>query len=157
MAQKVSAGLLMYKHPQALQVCLGHPGGPYFRKKDQHAWTIPKGLVEAEEPLLQAAIREFQEETNIIPTPPFLPLEMVKYSKGKLLHAWAFEGQWKIEDGFKSNTFTIEWPPKTGKRQSFPELDALHWFSLSEAEEKIHPVQWTLVKQLIGWVSNLTP
>lgn len=150
MPQKISAGLLMYRYSHTLQVCLGHPGGPYFKKKDQYAWTIPKGIVETNEPLLHAALREFHEETSIIPIPPFLPLGSVKYSKGKILHAWAFKGSWEVEDGFESNTFTLEWPPKTGNMQEFPELNELKWFTLPEAEEKIHPVQWGLIQELLN-------
>ena len=140
----------MYRQTaQGLEVFLAHPGGPYFRKRDEGHWTIPKGLIEGEEDSLAAAQREFEEETGLRPQPPFLPLPQVRYrSTGKYLHAWAFEGEWDPAEGIHSNTFEIEWPPKSGKKQPFPEIDRANWFGLEAAERKIHPAQWPLVQAL---------
>lgn len=150
---KISAGLLMYRRSaspnNSVDLFLAHPGGPYYRKRDEGHWTIPKGLIEPEEDYLTAAIREFEEETGIKPFGPFLSLPMVRYrSTGKYLHAWAFEGDWHPSQGIVSNTFEVEWPPKSGKLESFPEIDRAEWFSIEEAEAKLHPVQWPLVEAL---------
>lgn len=106
----------------ALQVLLAHPGGPYFAKKDDGAWTIPKGEPDGDEDLLLAAQREFKEETGITAFGPFIPLRPIKQKGGKVVHAWAFAGDCDPE-AITSNTFTLEWPPKSGKQREFPEID----------------------------------
>lgn len=140
MAQ-ISAGLLMYRKPQAPEFFLVHPGGPYFKNKDLGSWSIPKGLVQSEEPLLEAACREFFEETGIMACEPFYQLGSIKQKSGKVVYAWAFLGTWQASDGFISNTFSIEWPPRSGKMQSFPEADQACWLTLEEARVKILAAQ----------------
>lgn len=130
-----------------LQVFLAHPGGPYYAKKDDGFWGIPKGEVELEEHFLDAAIREFQEETGLCPTGPYLPLGSVKLKSGKTVYAWAFTGDW---DGrpLASNHFEMEWPPKSGQLQSFPEVDKADFFSIPAARRKIHPAQQAFLDRL---------
>jgi len=149
---KTSAGLLMYKisGEQELLCFLGHPGGPYFKNKQKASWGIPKGLVEGEEELQSAAIREFEEETGIpVPTEAeFIFLDSIRYKNGKRLHAWAFEGSWDEKQGIQSNEFEIEWPPKTGQLQLFPEIDQGRWMGLDDLQTYIHPAQWPLIYRL---------
>src|SRR6185436_13629282 len=115
-----SAGLLMYRVKDGrLDVLLGHPGGPFWKGKDKGAWSIPKGEVESTEGLFETAIREFAEETGFNPTEPFIQLGEVKQKSGKTVHAWAFKGDCEPAQ-LRSNTFSIEWPPKSGKIQEFP-------------------------------------
>ncbi len=128
---------------------LVHPGGPYFRHKDAGSWSIPKGLIDVEEQLLNAAIREFQEETGILPRPPFHELGSVKQKGGKRVHAWAFQGEWDPSQGLQSNTFELEWPPRSGKRQEFPEIDRAGWFRPEQAEVKILEAQIPLLQRAL--------
>lgn len=145
---KVSAGLLLYRRGEgAWQVLLVHPGGPFFAKKDVGAWTIPKGEPLPEEELLAAARREFQEETGFSPDGPFLPLSPIKQKGGKLVHAWAAEGDFDVAE-LHSNSFSIEWPPRTGRQQNFPEIDRAEFFTLAEASEKINPGQVALLREI---------
>lgn len=145
---KISAGLLMYRVCQGrLQVFLGHPGGPYFKKKDKGAWTIPKGEIEPDEEILVAACREFQEETGIAATEPFIELTPIKQKGGKVIHAWAFAGDCDPTK-IVSNTFLMEWPPRSGKKVEFPEIDRAKFFDLTQAKEKINPAQIALIDQL---------
>lgn len=145
---KVSAGLLLYRRGEgAWQVLLVHPGGPFFAKKDVGAWTIPKGEPLPEEELLAAARREFQEETGFSPNGPFLPLSPIKQKGGKLVHAWAVEGDFDVAE-LHSNSFSIEWPPRTGRQQNFPEIDRAEFFTLAEASEKINPGQVALLREI---------
>jgi len=145
----ISAGLLMYRFAAEPQVLLGHPGGPFYQKKDAGHWSIPKGLVDAEEDLLIAAKREFGEETGIIiETDQFISLDSVKYKNGKVLYAWAFEGEWDPKLGIVSNTFELEWPPKSGTIQAFPEIDRAAWFGFSIAKDKILRTQLPFVMRL---------
>lgn len=146
---KKSAGLLMYRRDVAagLQVLLAHPGGPFWRGKDPGAWTLPKGECgEAEEPLA-AARREFTEETGFGSAPPFLPLGEVAQKSGKRILAWAFEGDCDPAL-LRSNTFDIEWPPRSGQRQSYQEVDRIEWFTLDEARRRINPAQAALLQRL---------
>src|SRR3954465_13788919 len=114
---RLSAGLLMYRLREGrLEVFLAHPGGPYFRNKDEGHWTIPKGEPDPDEDLLDAAKREFQEETGIVPKEPFISLTPVKQKGGKLVHAWAFEGDYEEGKAIISKTFTMEWPPGSGRQ-----------------------------------------
>lgn len=132
-----SAGLLLYRRKaNGVEVLLGHPGGPFWRNKDVGSWSIPKGLIAEGEASLAAAKREFTEETGHRPHGKFLPLGEARQPGGKLVHVWAVEGNWDAAS-LKSNTFEMEWPPRSGRRQSFPELDRAEWFDLAEARPKI--------------------
>lgn len=145
---RVSAGLLMYRIKDgALQVLLAHPGGPYFRKKDEKAWSIPKGEPEPDEDLLATAQREFEEETGVKPAGPFLPLAPIKQKGGKIVHAWAFEGDCDSQS-LRSNTFTIEWPPGSRRQAEFPEIDRAEFFDLPTAGKKIKAGQEALIDEL---------
>lgn len=129
---RVSAGLLMYRVADAMEVFLVHPGGPLWTKKDDGAWFLPKGVVEPGEDELSAAQREFHEETGFTATPPFLPLGRVRTRPGKDVVAWAFEGT--ADPGqLVSNTFSMEWPPRSGRHQEFPEIDRGRFYTLAEA------------------------
>jgi predicted NUDIX family NTP pyrophosphohydrolase len=144
----VSAGLLMYRKAARLEVLLVHPGGPFFAKKDLGAWTIPKGVPASSEPLLAAAIREFREETGLAPHAPYLELGSIRQKGGKLVHGWAFEGE--LPQGFvlASNSFELEWPPRSGQRRAFPEIDRAELFELARAHEKINPAQRAFLERL---------
>jgi predicted NUDIX family NTP pyrophosphohydrolase len=141
-----SAGLLMCRaRAGRLEVLLAHPGGPYFAKRDEGAWTIPKGLVESSEALLTAAIREFHEETAFEPRAEhYQSLGAIRQRSGKMLHAWAFVGD--CDPGtLRSNTFELEWPPRSGRRQQFPEVDRLAFFAVDVARRKVMPAQRELI------------
>jgi predicted NUDIX family NTP pyrophosphohydrolase len=144
----VSAGLLLFRRKNgALEVFLVHPGGPFWKNKDAGAWTIPKGLVgEGEEPLAAAA-REFEEETGFQPHGPYIPLGTVQQKAGKLIHAWAFEGD-ADPDQLRSNTTKIEFPRGSGRRIEIPEVDRAAWFSPPIARQKINPAQAELIDRL---------
>ena len=145
---KISSGLLMYRlRDGKAQVLLVHPGGPFWQKKDDGAWTIPKGEVAEGEDLLEAARREFEEETGHKPTGDFIPLNPVKQKGGKIVYAWAVEGDIDTA-AITSNTFTMEWPPKSGKTAEFPEIDRAAFFDLQTAARKINPAQADLLIQL---------
>jgi predicted NUDIX family NTP pyrophosphohydrolase len=145
---KSSAGLLLYrKQGPALEVFLVHPGGPFWRNKDAGAWSIPKGEIADNEDRLLAAQREFEEETGSRPSGPFLALAPVKQKSGKLVHAWAFEGDLDPA-AIRSNVFTLEWPPKSGKQVEFPEVDKAAFFDLDTAKQKIIPAQAALLAEL---------
>jgi predicted NUDIX family NTP pyrophosphohydrolase len=144
----ISAGLLMYRVAEGKpQVLLVHPGGPFWQKKDEGAWTIPKGQVGDGEDLLDAARREFEEETGHKPTGPFIPLQAVKQKSGKLVHAWAFQGDLDPA-AIKSNTFTMEWPPKSGRQVKFPEVDRAAYFEFETARKKVNPAQGAFLTEL---------
>ena len=125
------------RHHGVLQVLLGHPGGPFWTKKDDGAWTIPKGEYDSSEDSLAAAKREFGEETGFAIEGPFLPLGSLKQPTGKILAAWAFESDCD-PDALASNTFEIEWPPKSGRKATFPEIDRVGWFGIDDARQKLH-------------------
>jgi predicted NUDIX family NTP pyrophosphohydrolase len=145
---KQSAGILLYRMTdEQLQVFLVHPGGPFFRKKDEGAWSIPKGeYVDGEEPLV-AAQREFEEETGQTIRGNFVKLQPVKQKSGKVVQAWAVEGDID-HNAIISNLFEIEWPPKSGKKVSFPEIDRAGWFTIDIAKQKIIPGQMELIEEL---------
>ena len=144
----ISAGLLLYRlRGRELEVLLVHPGGPYFRRKDLGAWTIPKGEAEPNEPLLDVARREFREETGLDLEGPFVELRAVRQKGGKLVHAWAVAGDCDPAT-LQSNTFSLEWPPRSGRHVDFPEVDRAEFFSLAKAREKINPAQVTLLDDL---------
>lgn len=147
MSQK-SAGIVLYRiQNSSIEVFLVHPGGPYWSKKDDGAWSIPKGEFDENEEPLAAAKREFQEETGIQLSGEFIQLNPVKQKGGKMVYAWAVKGD--IDPAkVKSNSFEIEWPPRSGKMKSFPEIDKAAWFPLSEAQKKIIEAQSALIKEL---------
>lgn len=137
-----AAGLLMYrKKNDELEFFLVHPGGPFYVKKNEGVWSIPKGQPENGEDILQTAQREFFEETGIKPLPPFLPLGSVKLKSGKIVHAWAFRGDWSPNQGIVSNIFKIEWPPASKKFINIPEVDRAEWMTFDKAAKMIHPLQ----------------
>jgi predicted NUDIX family NTP pyrophosphohydrolase len=144
-----SAGLLMYRRigDDSLEVLLAHPGGPFWRGKDEGAWTIPKGEYEEPEEPLQAAIREFGEETGFKVSPPFVPLGEIAQKSGKRITAWAFSGDCDPAQ-LQCNSFEIEWPPRSGRRQNFPEIDRVEWLPLDAARAKINPAQRALLERL---------
>jgi predicted NUDIX family NTP pyrophosphohydrolase len=131
----------------ALEVFLVHPGGPFWARKDAGAWSIPKGEIDPEEDHLAAAKREFAEETGLQADGHFLPLAAIRQSGGKTVHAFALEGDCDA-DAIRSNSFEIEWPPRSGQQKSFPEVDRAAWFSLDEAGQKINPAQIPLLGEL---------
>jgi predicted NUDIX family NTP pyrophosphohydrolase len=136
-----SAGLLLYRYRQGeLQVLLVHPGGPFWAHKDEGAWSIPKGEYSPDEDPLTAAYREFQEETSCKAVGEVIPLGSLKQPSGKIIHAWALEGDCDAV-AIRSNTFSLEWPPRSGVRQEFPEVDRAAWFPVEVAREKIHQGQ----------------
>lgn len=142
-----SAGMLMYRTPSQLEVFLIHPGGPYFANKDQGVWGIPKGEYNPSEDPLDAAVREFAEETGFTASPPFLPLGEIRQRNRKLVTAWAFAGECD-PDELVSNTCEIEWPPRSGRKLTIPEVDRGRWFSLAEAAEFMRPDQHELLTRL---------
>jgi predicted NUDIX family NTP pyrophosphohydrolase len=145
---EVSAGLLVFRRRNGLEVLLAHPGGPFWAKKDDGAWTIPKGVSEPGTDLLATARREFTEETNLAAGgDDFIALAPVKQKSGKMVHAWALEADFDLAS-FASNTFEIEWPPKSGRRQLFPEIDRIAWFDMPTAMVKILPYQRPLLVEL---------
>jgi len=146
---KTSAGLLMYRRgPEGLEVFLVHPGGPFWARKDAGAWSVPKGEYLAEsEDALQAARREFEEETGTLPRGEFAELGSLKQPGGKVVTAWAFEGD-ADPAAIRSNTFTLEWPPRSGKQREFPEVDRAGWFTLAVAAEKILKGQLPFLRRL---------
>jgi predicted NUDIX family NTP pyrophosphohydrolase len=134
---KQSAGLLMYRRGGGgLEVFLVHPGGPEWAKRDSGAWSIPKGEYSPQEDPLAAAVREFEEETGFKSGAEFLELASLRQPSGKVVRAWAFEGD-RDESAVRSNTFRKEWPPGSGRYQDFPEVDRAGWFGIEEAKEKI--------------------
>jgi len=145
---RTSAGLLMFRHRNGVvQVLLAHPGGPYFQNKDDGAWTIPKGEPNGEEDLFLTAQREFEEETGIKPAGRFIPLRPITQKGGKIVHAWAIE-QDCDPAGIQSNNFTMEWPPHSGRRADFPEIDRAEFFDLKTAKRKIRAGQEQLIDEL---------
>lgn len=146
---KVSAGLLMFRGSgMSLEVLLVHPGGPFFVKKDEGAWSIPKGEALPGEDLLTRARIEFEEELGIVAKGDFVPLGRIKQKGGKTVHAWAVEGE--LPAGFRlaSNTFEVEWPPRCGRLQAFPEIDRAEFFPEEVARRKINPAQVELLERL---------
>lgn len=148
-----SAGILAYRWREGLEVFLVHPGGPLWARKDRGAWSIPKGEIEPEEEGLDAARREFWEETGFGLQGRFFRLSPVRQSSGKWVYAWAVEADLDPER-IRSNTFSMQWPPKSGRRQEFPEVDRAGWFSPQEARERINPGQIPLIDELLGLLSD---
>ena len=151
MRSRVSAGLLLYRKGHGLlEVFLAHPGGPFFTRKDEGHWTIPKGEVERGEELLMTAIREFQEEIgmSIDPRSEFIELGSIRQKGGKIVHAWAVEGDRDDTFPILSVTFKMEWPPGSGQMQKFPEIDRAQFFPLVQARRKIKETQIPLLDRL---------
>jgi predicted NUDIX family NTP pyrophosphohydrolase len=145
---KKSAGIVLYRLVETqLQVLLVHPGGPFFKNKDEGVWSIPKGeYLDGEDPLL-AAQREFKEETGQMIEGDFIPLQPVRLKSGKVIIAWAVEGD-ANPAVHTSNLFEMEWPPRSGRMQSFPEVDRSAWFTTQQAALKLNPAQMGFIHQL---------
>ena len=162
MESQQSAGLLMFRRAKEWEFFLVHPGGPFFARKDDGVWTIPKGLIEPGEGALEVAAREFEEETGLSPTSCGLrgdpiPLGSVQQRSGKRVEAWGFEGEWPPGREVTSNTFELEWPPRSGRRQVFPEVDRGGFFPLAEARRKLNPAQVEFLDRLLQHFERFSP
>jgi len=147
---KRSAGILLFRRTPELEVLLVHPGGPFWASKDLGAWSIPKGEHEEGEDAQACAIREFTEETGSAPAPGQLDdLGTVKQKAGKVVQAWALEGDLDAA-AIRSNTFTLQWPPRSGRMKEFPEIDRAQWFPVDQARERINPAQAVFLDRLTG-------
>ena len=144
---KKSAGLLLFRRRDRLEVLLVHPGGPLWAKKDEGAWSIPKGEIDADEDPLRAARREFAEELGSDVSGEFIALHPIRQASGKLVYAWAIESEFDTAT-FRSGTFSMEWPPRSGRQQDFPEVDRAEWFAIDDAKRKINRAQIALLDQL---------
>jgi len=145
---KKSAGILAYRRVnKELEVLLVHPGGPFFIKKDAASWSIPKGEFPEDEDPLTAAKREIHEELGFTPQGEYVPLSPLKQKSGKIVYAWVVETDFDVAN-MVSNTFTIEWPPRSGKMKEFPEVDKAAWYNVSQAREKINPAQAAFIDEL---------
>jgi predicted NUDIX family NTP pyrophosphohydrolase len=151
----ISAGILAFRRRPELEVLLAHPGGPFWAKKDAGAWTIPKGLVEPGDELMAAARREFTEETNLVAQGDMIALAPVAQKSGKIVHGFVLEADFDLSR-FASNMFTAEWPPKSGRRESFPEIDRIAYFAMPLAKLKIIAYQLPLLAELESRM-GLTP
>jgi len=157
MAHKKTAGLLLYRiRDSAVEVFLVHPGGPFWAKKDEGAWSIPKGEFADDEQPLSAATREFQEETGFSMEGNLMALAPLKQRSGKLVYAWALEGDCDA-GAIKSNLFSMEWPPRSGKRQEYPEVDRASWFTLESAKRRIVPGQIAFLEELQQMLDSDAP
>ena len=146
---RISAGLLLFRRvPGSIEVFLAHPGGPFWRRRDDGAWTVPKGVIEPGEEPIEAARREFEEETGIVPTAPFIPLGTVRQKAGKTVFAWAWEGEADPEK-IRSNETVIEWPRGSGVMRSYPEVDRCAWFDPDTARVRINNAQAELIDRLL--------
>jgi predicted NUDIX family NTP pyrophosphohydrolase len=144
---EISAGILAFRRKPSLELLLAHPGGPYWRNKDEGAWSIPKGNVESGD-LLACAKREFSEETGLAPAGPFVTLTPLRQKSGKTVHAFAMEADFDLSN-FSSNSFEMEWPPRSGKKRNFPEIDRIAYFNVAKARRKILPGQRSFIDELI--------
>jgi predicted NUDIX family NTP pyrophosphohydrolase len=155
MPPRLSAGLLLYRRPAgALEVMLVHMGGPFWRRKDAAAWSIPKGEYELPEDSLDAARREFAEETGLLPPEgPMIDLGVLRQPSGKLVHAWAVEADLEVSE-ITSNSFELEWPRGSGTLQQFPEVDRAGWFDVKDAAEKLVKGQVPFLQALSALVSS---
>jgi predicted NUDIX family NTP pyrophosphohydrolase len=158
MPQKVSAGILLYRRREAgVEVLLVHPGGPFWAKKDDGSWSIPKGEYVAGDDPLSAAKREFEEETgaamDAVSRGDFLPLTPIKQAGGKIVTAWSVEGDFD-PTLLRSNVFELEWPPKSGRKKEFPEVDRAAWFSPDDARRKLLTSQAPLLDELLARTSS---
>jgi predicted NUDIX family NTP pyrophosphohydrolase len=151
---EVSVGILIYRwRKKVLEVFLIHPGGPFWKNKDAGAWSIPKGILDPGEDPLEGAQREFYEETGFDVPGDLIPLAAVKAYAGKTIRAWAGEGDYD-PGKIRSNVFSMEWPPHSGTRREFPEIDRAAWFGIEEAHEKMHRGQVPLLDELVGILSR---
>jgi predicted NUDIX family NTP pyrophosphohydrolase len=151
---KQAAGILLYRRGRSgLEVLLAHPGGPLWARKDAGAWTLPKGQFTGTELPLDAARREFEEEMGRAPLGDFQPLGTVKQPSGKVIHAWAAESDFDARN-VKSNLFSMEWPPRSGRMGEFPEVDRAGWFSIEQAREKIIKGQAPFLERLLEITNN---
>ena len=150
MRSRVSAGIVLYRIRNGLEVFIAHPGGPLFAHKDDGHWSIPKGEGEPDEDLLVTAIREFEEEIGLAidPQSEFIPLGAIRQKGGKIVHGWAVRGEWPENRPIQSNTFTLEWPPGSGRTREFPEVDRAEFFPVLEAKRKLKPAQLPLIERL---------
>jgi predicted NUDIX family NTP pyrophosphohydrolase len=149
---KKSAGILMYRlSGDAIEIFLVHPGGPFWAKKDLGSWSIPKGEYESDEDPLTAARREFSEETGFAVDGDFIPLAPIRQKSGKIVSAWAVEGTVDAS-AIRSNSFSVEWPPRSGRQADFPEVDRAEWFNPVEARLKLNPGQAPLVDTLCAYL-----
>lgn len=153
MAKKSAAGLLLYRRRGELEVFLVHPGGPFWAGKDAGAWSLPKGEIGENEAALDAARREFIEETGFAIDGEFRPLEPVRQSGGKLVYAWAVEGDCDPAE-LRSNFFSMEWPPSSGRMKDFPEVDRGGWFAVGEARKRILPAQAKFLDRLVAIIDG---
>jgi predicted NUDIX family NTP pyrophosphohydrolase len=149
---EISAGILAFRRRSGLEVLLGHPGGPFWRSRDEGAWSIPKGVVVSGD-LLACAKREFNEETGLTAAGDFLPLKPVRQKSGKLVHVFALEADFDLA-GFCSNAFEMEWPPRSGKLASFPEVDRIAYFTVAVARRKILPGQRPFIEELLALLKD---
>jgi predicted NUDIX family NTP pyrophosphohydrolase len=157
-SHRVSAGLLMYRIRNGqLEVFLAHPGGPFFLRKDNDHWSLPKGEVLGQESLLETARREFKEEIGLDPGPPYLELGQIQQKGGKWVHAWAFAGDWEETRPIQSNTFVMEWPSGSGQRQAFPEVDRASFFTLNQARIKLKAAQHPFLDRLVALLGYTGP
>ena len=148
--------MLLFRRGARLEVFLAHPGGPFWRDRDLGAWTIPKGIVNEGEELLAAARREFEEETGILPREPFLPLGSIRQKAGKVVHAWAWEGDAE-PSRITSNSARTEWPPGSGRWITYPEVDRCAWFTPDAARARINPAQAELITRLEQLLAGQEP
>ena len=149
-----SGGILLFKYVDGgLRVMLVHPGGPFWAKKDEGAWSIPKGILEETEGALRAARREFKEETGFDVDGQFIELGQLKQPGGKIVHAWALENELDVKD-IRSNTFTLEWPKNSGNVKEYPEIDKAEWFDVNQAKKKILKGQAEFIDRLIEKLAN---
>src|SRR5690349_22561615 len=146
--KRTSAGILLYRFKESLEIFLVHPGGPFWANKDLGTWTIPKGEPNDDEQLFDTAKREFEEETGQKIAGTFAELTPIIQKAGKMVYAWALEGDIDAA-AIRCNTFKIEWPPKSGKWKSYPEVDKAGWFDWQEAKEKINPAQVAFIDELV--------
>jgi predicted NUDIX family NTP pyrophosphohydrolase len=144
---EISAGILVFRRKPRLELLLAHSGGPYWRNKDDGAWSIPKGNVESGD-LLSCARREFNEETGLVAEGPFIALTPLRQKSGKTVHAFALEADFDLAR-FSSNMFEMEWPPRSGKLQNFPEIDRIAYFALPSARRKILSGQLPFIEELV--------
>jgi predicted NUDIX family NTP pyrophosphohydrolase len=152
---RVSAGLVMYRvRDGQIEVFLAHPGGPFFAKKDEGHWTIPKGEPDEGEELLKTAQREFEEEVGLKPAGPYSELGTIQQKGGKIVYAWAFAGDWPGGREHQCNTFSTEWPLGSGRFKSFPEIDKVCFFPIPEARKKLKETQLPFLDRLVERLKN---
>jgi predicted NUDIX family NTP pyrophosphohydrolase len=152
---EVSAGILAFRQKHGLELLLAHPGGPFWRGRDEGAWSIPKGLVESGD-LIACAKREFNEETGLTADGPLIPLAPARQKSGKLVHAFALQADFDL-GGFSSNEFEMEWPPRSGQRQRFPEIDRIAYFDVATARRKILPGQRPFIEEVVERFGKTNP